>query len=1429
MVKHFKTILIAGISAIIGLVSCTTETDFNGRLTNLEERVSKLEKLCAEMNTNISSLQGIVSAFQNQDYITAVNELSSDGKVIGYTINFAKGQPITIYHGKDGVDGKDGADGKDGTNGKDGQNGKDGADGKDGSTPVIGVKQDTDRIWYWTLNGEWLLDDNGQKIKAVGTDGKDGQNGKDGQDGAPGKDGITPLLKIEDGYWYISYDNGTNWTKLDKAVGEDGKDGKDGKDGDIGLTGDSLFTGIDTSDSDFVVFTLSDGTEIKIPTWYAFEQLRTLVNQINSNIEGLQAIVTALQNNDYITSILPIVENGKEIGYILNFTKSGSVTIYHGKDGQDGKDGADGHTPVIGVKQDTDGVWYWTIDGEWLLDGNGQKVKAVGTDGKDGINGQDGAPGKDGQNGQDGAPGKDGQNGQDGQDGITPQLKIEEGYWYVSTDNGQTWTQLGKATGENGKDGVDGKDGKDGVDGKDGKDGIDGKDGDSFFQSVTVTETEVTFVTSDGQTFVVKRAAALSIEFDSADLVVMSTNATRDIHYAITSGIDDITIEALSSADIKVKVNKADAKTGTLTVKTGATIDEYSKVVVLVNNGSQAIMRTLNFEEEAIEVEENTTKEVSDEGGEVTLEFFSNTPCHAVIPEDAKSWISVAPETKGMERQTIELILQPNTGAVRSATVVVQNDDGSLTLPYIIIQGAYATVLHSFLPDDIGKDRITAIEFHVNDNTVTDKQLSASVPVYYAIDGTTVNIYTIAGLYDISEVTSLMFYQYWALDNLDLSKTVVNNARSFYGMFRECFSLESIQFGNWNTSRVSDMTVMFAGCRKLRSLDLSFMDTHNVMGEGFFGLFNDCWSLSSLDLSSFDTSNVTGMTSMFNQCSGLLSLNLSSFDTSNVTRMDCMFQGCEMLRDIDLSNFDTHLVTNMSNMFGNCSSLKRLDLSSFNTSSVTNFDGMFGTCLGLESLNLSNFQTAKAQTMSFMFGQCQSLKELDISSFSSESLETTQDMITGCERMQKLDMGAFDISQTNYQDICARLMGTTKSGAIRCIPETKAIMQPIMDSLGLAGKVTWLTLSDDVDTYEYQRNPNLYYSSDYSKHETVKKIYSATEGQGINIVLMGDAYSDRMIESGLYDSDMELAVDAIFEKEPFASFKEYFNIYIVYLVSDNEILGESTALNGISSGTGILSGYVSANLLSHYVILATGDTDLSRSTEIVVVRGSEGVTGYAVLLSFGADGEANDTSFYNCDYGHGYGSICVSRGDPSLTDYFKETVAHEMGHAFSMLADEYVTKEMSIDDTYRITEIFNSFGWYQNVDVTSDPSAIRWSSFLTDERYVADGVGIFEGGYSYRYGVWRPSENSIMNTGTEFNAPSRAAIYRKIHKLAYGRDWQFDYETFVQWDLKNIGLEKLAVKSSKKTYHPHLNNKPFKKVEKRITQDGRTEIIVTTN
>ena len=248
---------------LCAFVGCKDNSGLYGLLSDYDFRIAELEKICDQLNTNISSLQTIVEAQQTGDYITGITPIMENGKEIGYTITFANHEPITIYHGKNGTNGKDGKDGQNGTNGTNGAN------GQDGRTPIIGVAQDTDGIYYWTLDGTWILDGTGNKIRVTGKDGKDGQdgmngtdgtNGTNGTDGADGQDGITPQLKIEADYWYISYDGGTTWTQLGKAKGDKGEDGADGQDGQ---DGDSMFQSV-TYDDNNVYFTLANGTLLTI-------------------------------------------------------------------------------------------------------------------------------------------------------------------------------------------------------------------------------------------------------------------------------------------------------------------------------------------------------------------------------------------------------------------------------------------------------------------------------------------------------------------------------------------------------------------------------------------------------------------------------------------------------------------------------------------------------------------------------------------------------------------------------------------------------------------------------------------------------------------------------------------------------------------------------------------------------------------------------------------------------------------------------------------------------------------------------------------------------------------------------------------------------------------------------------------------------------
>ena len=318
-------------------------------------------------------------------------------------------------------------------------------------------------------------------------------------------------------------------------------------------------------------------------------RLEELCKEMNTNITSLQTIVSVIQENDVITGITPIEKGGKVVGYTISFDKHEPITIYNGEDGKDGENGAngvdgkDGYTPILGVAKDTDGVYYWTLDGEWLLDADGNKLRVTGRDGKDGVDGEDGkdgADGKDGQDGQDGVDGEDGKDGQDGtngtngtdgKDGVTPQLKIEEGYWYISYDNGATWTELGKAVGEDGKDGANGTDGKDGQEGKPGADGKDGQDGDSMFTSVTYDENNVYFTLTDGSVLIVPRGNSTS-DFDQTviDNLVNSLELDKDTIFltigekativATTAPFPNSKVIWSSSDETIVKVNNGEVE-----------------------------------------------------------------------------------------------------------------------------------------------------------------------------------------------------------------------------------------------------------------------------------------------------------------------------------------------------------------------------------------------------------------------------------------------------------------------------------------------------------------------------------------------------------------------------------------------------------------------------------------------------------------------------------------------------------------------------------------------------------------------------------------------------------------------------------------------------------------------------------------------------
>lgn len=279
-----------------------------------------------------------------------------------------------------------------------------------------------------------------------------------------------------------------------------------------------------------------DGLEDRI------EQLEELCQRMNTNISSLQTLVEALQQNDYVTGVVPVMQGGETVGYTISFTKSEPVTIYHGEKGEQGDKGA---TPVMGVEE-IDGIYYWTVDGKPLTDGDGNRIPASA---------HDGAP------------------------GATPQFKIEGGYWHVSYNDGEDWQQLGQATGDKGDKGDP---------------GIPG--GDSIFASVEETDDAVIFTLADGETTItIPRRQALSVAFTEGNVLEFDVDETKTVHYTITGGTPENVVKAeLQNLDggYTLRTTPTDATRGTIEI--AAAIPTVNRVIVSVSDGTQTIMTAIS-------------------------------------------------------------------------------------------------------------------------------------------------------------------------------------------------------------------------------------------------------------------------------------------------------------------------------------------------------------------------------------------------------------------------------------------------------------------------------------------------------------------------------------------------------------------------------------------------------------------------------------------------------------------------------------------------------------------------------------------------------------------------------------------------------------------------------------------------------------------
>ena len=354
-------------------------------------------------------------------------------------------------------------------------------------------------------------------------------------------------------------------------------------------------------------------------------ELQQLVKDINTNISSLVTVVDALKNSDQITSVTPLSDGS---GYTITFSKSGTITIYNGKNGVDGtngtngENGADGHTPVISVKLDQDGQYYWTVDGEYLTDAEGKKIPATAHI-------------------------------------ATPQIRINEGNFEISYNEGLTWEIIGNA----------------------------GASDDVVFKQVIDGPASVLFVLSDGTQIEIPKTQQFVINVTSTD-VIASPGQMAFVDFTVSGADENTVVDAFGTKGYEASVMMSNASTGSLTITVPDPMTDGKVYLMAVKSDGSTAARIFSCEEGVFSVDETAfAAKVPAAGGNVEVPVRTNVSGYMVMVDPGNQWIKHV-ETKAVKTETLVFSVEANTSTEeRSGKVIIMPPMGmGMPANYVIVQ-----------------------------------------------------------------------------------------------------------------------------------------------------------------------------------------------------------------------------------------------------------------------------------------------------------------------------------------------------------------------------------------------------------------------------------------------------------------------------------------------------------------------------------------------------------------------------------------------------------------------------------------------------------------------------------------------------------------------------------------------------------------------
>lgn len=718
------------------------------------------------------------------------------------------------------------------------------------------------------------------------------------------------------------------------------------------------------------------------------DALEKTVNSLNINVGNLQSLI------DGKLFITAVTENPEGGGYTLSLvTSDGEASQIVIKDGEAGA------APAIGVKLDSDGKYYWTLDGEFITEG-GKKMPVTGDD------------------------------------GVTPVFKIENDTWYVSYDKEATWKECGPAT---------------------------GAAGDSFFSDVSTSEDGrwVYLTLADGETVLtLEMYKEFGIAFESLPELIMA-GATAEIPFVLTGADDKSVVEAIAKGDWEAEV-VMDGTEGGKIVVTAPAESSTGRVIVLLSDGeSKTIMKTLTFVSGVMNVT-TQSQEAAAVGGTVSFELETDLDYEVVIPDDAKEWLSRV-ETRALRQETLTFSAKANETMEERQAKIELISSGVVVETLLVYQKANldptAFVVKVNVTESSMKNTLILPLTGTVDATVdwgdgkTETVTAVNPQHVYEQEGeyyvTVIGSVTALGnrLTKTSQSAIVRVIQWGQLglesleeafyNNKGLTQVALPDAGAFAkvttveNMFYNCTLLTAVPVGLIDQcTELTSAASLFSGCSSLTSIPEGFFDNCPKIAS-LASAFKGCKKVTEIPAGLFDNlTEVTGVSGLFTNCTALVSVPDGLLDPfTKTTTIGSLFSGCKSLGNLPEGLFDkvgsnvdpSAKAVDASYLFENC--VKMTDFPSLSKlPNVSNVASLWRGCTAMTTVPADYFPSSCTNSISVgnMFNGCTSLKSLPAGLLKNMTdITTALSMFTNCSSLETLPEGFFDamVGCTNIKEM----------------------------------------------------------------------------------------------------------------------------------------------------------------------------------------------------------------------------------------------------------------------------------------------------------------------------------------------------------------------------------------------------------------------------